>query len=98
METPNDKLLEAAISDTEFNAYDEAAIKKELWLTKAFIVKDLAVSILSQIISAGAVASISFLTLTDIQSISIAGIASPSAAFLIKKNDQLEKQLNKRKK
>lgn len=93
----DNKLLEIASKDQVFNEYDKAAIKKELWLTKAFIVKELAVSTLSQMISLISILGIFFLPLNEIQSLSIAGIASPSAALLINKNGQLEKQLNKKK-
>lgn len=96
------KLLEAALTNEEFDAYDVAAIKKELWLTKAFIIKDLFKVIAPQIIAGGSVLAItagSFFGFMDTPTtVSIAAAASGSSATLFKKNDELEKQLNKRKK
>lgn len=92
------KLLEVASKDQEFNAYDEAAIKKELWLTKAVIFKELVPSTVSQLLSLISVLGIFFLPLTDIQSVSVAGITSPSAALLVKNftNGNLEKLIKKK--
>lgn len=98
----DNKLLEAAMTDEDFNAYDVAAIQKELWMTKAFIVKDLSKILVPQLISGLSVVLLAagsfFGFMNDVTTISIATTATGTGATLFKKNDELEKQINKRKK
>lgn len=97
----NDKeLLKAAIADPEFNAYDQAAIKKELMLTRAYIVRELGYTFMAQALSFVAATAIIFMPLSELTKGCLTVIASPSAAVALFKSGRLEEIIThtKRKK
>lgn len=81
-----DHLAEAATSDDVINIYDYG-----------FIFKDLFLSCVPQLLSSGAVLAITFGSLTEVETISVAAIASPSGALALNRTGQLEKIVSKKK-
>lgn len=86
----NKDLLKAATNDPEFNAYDEAAIKAELMLTKAFIAKDLFMACVPQLLSSLVVFFIVFAPLSEISKGYLAAIASPAGAASLFRQGKIE--------
>lgn len=100
-ELKHSDLLEAALKDNIINEYDKAAIDQKMMLTKAFIFKDKFKTVVPQLITASSIVLISagsyFGFMDQTTTISIAACATGSGATLLRKNDELEKQMNKKK-
>lgn len=91
----NKELLKAATNDPEFNAYDEAAIKTELMLTKAFIIKDLFMACVPQLLSSLVVFVIIFVPLSEISKGYLTVIASPAGAASFFRQGKIEELLRR---
>lgn len=94
-------LLAAARSDDVIDIYDKAAIEQKLKLTTALIYKEKIKLVVPQLVTLSAIASLTagsyFGFMDNTTTISIAGVSSGSVATLFKKDDELVKQLNKKK-
>lgn len=86
----DNELLKAAIADPVFNEYDQAAIKKELMLTRAYIAKELSSALCSYFLAFGAGVAIVFSPLSDISKGYLTLIASPSSVIALLKSGKLE--------
>lgn len=76
----NDNLYKAAIADKDFNAYD-----------KAFILKDLFLSIVPQTFAGLASLAVIFLPLSEFQQGAIVALNAPAGFYSFKRNSPLEK-------